>query len=137
MRNIVLVDAGAIVALLNRRDRHHAAIAALVENFEGTWLTTWAVIAEACALLGARRQRLVLDGVADTDTRIVSIDDGLELMRGWMAKYADLPCDFADASLLYAAWRTEVREIWTVDRDFAVYRLPDRSRFTVIPGGRG
>ena len=79
----------------------------------------------------------MLDWVADTDTRIVSIDDGLELMRGWMAKYADLPGDFADASLLYAAWRTEVREIWTVDRDFAVYRLPDRSRFTVIPGGRG
>ena len=36
-----------------------------------------------------------------------------------------------------AAWRTKVREIWTIDSDFMVYRLPDRSRFRVIPGGRG
>lgn len=54
-----------------------------------------------------------------------------------MSDYEDLPCDFADASLLYAAWRTKVREIWTIDSDFMVYRLPDRSRFRVIPGERG
>lgn len=133
MRSTVLVDAGAIVALLNRRDRYHKAITELVENFEGTWLTTWAVIGEACALLGERRQKLVLDWIAETDTRIVSIDDGLDFMRAQMSDYADLPCDFADASLLYAAWRTKVREIWSIDSDFGVYRLPDRSRFIVFP----
>ena len=111
LRNTALVDAWAIIALLNRRDRHHSAVASLVEGFEGTWLTTWAVIGEACALLGERRQRLVLDWIAETDTRVVSIDDGLEFMRARMAEYADLPCDFADASLLYAAWCTDIREI--------------------------
>ena len=54
-------------------------------------------------------------------------------MRSRMADYADLPCDFADASLLYAAWRTKLREIWSVDSDFGVYRLPDRSGFIVYP----
>ena len=53
-----------------------------------------------------------------------------------MAKYDSLPCGFADASLVYAAQRSGVREIWTLDSDFLVYRLPDRSRFKVIPGGR-
>ena len=106
----------------------------LVEQFEGTWLTIWAVIGEACALLGGQRQKLVLDWIAETDTRIVSIDDGLDFMRSQMSDYADLPCDFADASLLYAAWRTKIREIWSIDSDFRVYRLPDRSRFVLHPG---
>ena len=86
MPGSVLVDAGAIVALLNRRDRYHAAITRLIEDFEGTWLTTWAVIGEACALLGERRQKLVLDWIAETDTRIVSIDGGLDFMRAQMAQ---------------------------------------------------
>jgi predicted nucleic acid-binding protein len=92
------------------------------------------VIGEACALVNERRQAAVLEWIAQTDTQIVSIDDGLEFMRRHMSAYEDLPCDFADASLLYAAWRTKVREVWTVDRDFTVYRLPDRSHFRVIPG---
>lgn len=79
----------------------------------------------------------MFEWIAQTNTQIVSIDDGLEFMRRHMADYQDLPCDFADASLLYAAWRTRVREVWTVDRNFMVYRLPDRSRFRVIPGQGG
>lgn len=51
-----------------------------------------------------------------------------------MAEYSDLPCDFADASLVYAASKAGVREIWTLDRDFLVFRLPDRSRFNLVPG---
>ena len=27
----------------------------------------------------------------------------------------DLPCDFADASLLYAAWITKDHDVWTID----------------------
>jgi predicted nucleic acid-binding protein len=64
---------------------------------------------------------------------IVSIDAGLEFMRQQMIDYGDLPCDFADASLLYAVWSTKIRDVWTIDSDFAVYRLPDRSRFKVSP----
>jgi predicted nucleic acid-binding protein len=129
-----LLDAGALVALLNRTDAHHQAVVDLFEGFEGTLLTTWPVIGEACALVNERRQAAVLEWIAQTDTQIISIDEGLEFMRRHMTVCEDLPCDFADASLLYAAWRTKVREVWTVDRDFMVYRLPDRSRFKVIPG---
>jgi uncharacterized protein len=70
----------------------------------------------------------------DAGVEIVSIDAGLAFMRERMTDYQDLPCDFADASLLYAAWRTKVREVWSIDTDFTVYRLPDRSRFKVVPG---
>ena len=136
MRNTVLVDAGIIVAALNRTDRHHAAVLDLLGEFAGTLLTTWPVVAEACALVGERRQGRVLEWVDDPEVRIYSIDKGLAFMRTQMADYQDLPCDFADASLMYAAAGTGVREIWTLDTDFLVYRLPDKSRFTVIPGGK-
>ena len=136
MRSTVLVDTGIIVAALNRADRHHDEVLALLGGFEGTLLSTWPVVTEACALVGPRRQGLVLNWVDDPEVVIYSIDEGLKFMREQIDDYEDLPCDFADASLLYAAAKSGVREIWTLDSDFLIYRLPDRSRFKVIPGGR-
>ena len=92
------------------------------------------MISEACALVSERAQVRVLDWIAEAGVEIVSIDAGLKFMREQMTAYEDLPCDFADASLLYAAWSTKVRDVWTIDRDFTVYRLPDRSHFKVNPG---
>lgn len=133
----VLLDAGALVAILNRNDRYHSILVELLSSFTGQLLTTWPVIGEACALVQEKLQVRVLNWVAESGVEIVSIDDGLEFMRKAMADYEDLPCDFADASLLYAAWQTKVREVWTIDTDFVVYRLPDRSRFKVIPPQEG
>jgi predicted nucleic acid-binding protein len=78
----------------------------------------------------------VLDWIAAADVELVSLDDGLEAMTAIMEKYSDLPCDFADASLVYAATKANVRDLWPLDRDFAVFTLPNRARFTVIPGGK-
>ncbi len=45
-------------------------------------------------------------------------------------KYADQPMDFADASVVLLAARSDVREVLRADRrDFAAYRLPGRVRF--------
>jgi hypothetical protein len=131
-----LVDAGVIIALLRERDRDHEATVELIRGFRGTFLTTWPAVTEACAMMPLRRQGRVLEWLRVTPTEFISIDDGLEFMQGYMAEYDDLPCDFADASLMYAAHKTGVREIWTLDSDFLVYRLPDRTRFKVIPGGK-
>jgi predicted nucleic acid-binding protein len=131
-----LLDTGALVAIVNRRDRYHLQLAALLKDYEGRFLTTWPVVAEACSFMPDRLQGRVLDWIAAADVEVVSIDAGIDFMRKTMAEYKDLPCDFADASLVYAASQTRVREIWTLDRDFVVFRLPDRTRFTLIPGGR-
>jgi hypothetical protein len=51
-------------------------------------------------------------------------------------KYADLPADFADASLLAIAERLGIREIATVDRDFSVYRLKGKKAIrNILPAG--
>jgi predicted nucleic acid-binding protein len=41
--------------------------------------------------------------------------------------------DFADATLVWAAGETGIRQIWTLDvRDFYRYRLPDGGAFDIL-----
>ena len=43
-------------------------------------------------------------------------------------KYADIPMDFADATLVVAAEKTGIREIISLDKDFDIYRLPGKEQ---------
>jgi predicted nucleic acid-binding protein len=52
-------------------------------------------------------------------------------------KYADLPMDFADATLVITAEKTGIREIISLDKDFNIYRLPGREKIRNIYGERG
>jgi predicted nucleic acid-binding protein len=55
-------------------------------------------------------------------------------MRDLMRKYSNRPMDLADAALVAVAERENIRKIFTVDKkDFEVYRLHGRSRFTILP----
>ena len=47
-------------------------------------------------------------------------------------KYAGLPMDFADATLIITAEKTGIREIISLDKDFDVYRLPGKERIRNI-----
>jgi len=48
-----------------------------------------------------------------------------------LQKYADLPADFADASLVAIADRLGIRQVASFDRDFLVHRY--RKRFRFVP----
>ena len=51
-----------------------------------------------------------------------------------MAKYRDLPMDFADATLVHIANREKIGRIFTLDRrDFSVYRLSEGRSFDTVP----
>jgi predicted nucleic acid-binding protein len=64
-------------------------------------------------------------------------DDDVPRLRELMAKYRDLPMDLADAALVHVAERDGYRRIFTLDRrDFEVYRVAGRERFTIMPGPR-
>jgi predicted nucleic acid-binding protein len=50
-----------------------------------------------------------------------------------IAQYANLPCDYADASLIALAERSGVTAIATIDqRDFSIYRVRGRRRFRIL-----
>lgn len=53
--------------------------------------------------------------------------------RALMAKYSDVPMALADATLVALAEERGLRRIFTLDDDFAVYRMAGRRRFEIIP----
>ena len=123
-----LVDTGAIVALINREDRFHPQAAAWFLGFRGRMLTTEAVVTETAYVLAASpehrhaallwvqraRQANLLD--------VVAMEDHAALAR-ILAKYEDLPCDYADATLIWLAEKSGVLQIATVDQDRKSTRL--------------
>jgi predicted nucleic acid-binding protein len=49
-----------------------------------------------------------------------------------MEQYQDVPMDLADASLVAAAEVLNIRQIFTLDSDFYIYRLHGRDAFDVV-----
>ena len=133
-----LVDTGAVVALINRADRHHARAVAWFRGFRGQLLTTEAVITETAYVLASspEHQHAALTWVqrarAAGILQVAAVEDHSVLAR-IISKYADLPCDYADASLIWLADKTGVRQIATIDQsDFSVYRVRGRRAFRIL-----
>ncbi len=133
-----LVDTGAIVALVNRADRHHAAAARWFAGFRGLLLTTEAVIAETAYILAASatHQLAALTWAQRARTagllEIEAVEDYAAVAR-LLTRYASLPCDYADATLIALAERTGVSAIATIDqRDFSIYRIKGSKRFRIL-----
>lgn len=135
-----LVDSGALVALINRADRHHPQAVAWFRSFRGQMLTTEAVVTETAYVLAAspEHQQAALTWVQRArDARLLqlfAVEDHAALAR-IMAKYADLPCDYADATLIALAEKSGVLQIATIDQqDFSLYRVRGRRRFRILLG---
>jgi predicted nucleic acid-binding protein len=135
-----LVDTGAIVALVNRSDGHHERASAWFRDFRGRLHTTEAVVTETAYVLAASREHQAaalewLQRMRDAKLLDVhAIDSYLSVLR-ILRKYADLPCDYADASLIWLAEKTGVLQIATIDQgDFSVYRVRGRRAFRIVLG---
>lgn len=133
-----LVDTGAIVALFNRDDPHHGTASGWFRGFRGLLLTTEAVVTETAYVLAAspEHRRAALAWVARARTagllRVEPVFDH-SVISGILDRYASLPCDYADATLIELAEREGVAAIATIDqRDFSIYRLRGRRRFRVL-----
>ncbi len=60
-------------------------------------------------------------------------EDEQARMQVLMEQYRDLPMDLADASLVAAAETLNQKQIFTLDRDFQIYRFKGNQPFTVVP----
>jgi predicted nucleic acid-binding protein len=135
---VTLCDTGPLVAILDRRDSHHArCVAALDQIPAGDMVTTWACLTEAMHLLGDRAGSRAQDSlwtyVADGALKLYETADGeWRRMRSLMKQYEDAPMDLADASLVSAAERLGTRRVFTLDHHFQGYRIDGRHTFDVI-----
>lgn len=53
--------------------------------------------------------------------------------RELMQQYADLPMDFADATIVTIAERFRIATIFSLDQHFRVYRPLGNDHFDVVP----
>lgn len=134
----VLIDAGPLIALLSRSDSYHTACVPIFRELNCPFVTTLPVITEAMYFLqtygGSAGQAALWKMIHRGDLVLEHPDvSDLERMDALMQKYADLPMDFADSSLVAIAERLSLERIFTLDRaDFSVYRINGKQALTVI-----
>jgi predicted nucleic acid-binding protein len=135
---MTLTDAGPLVALADDDDASHTICVEVAKHLPPRPLiTTWPCFTEAMYLLGSSGgwryqerlwklrevQRLVLHNLTAAET---------ERIAKLMEKYQDTPMDLADASLVAVAESLGLRQVFTLDSDFHIYRLADGSALTII-----
>lgn len=133
----VLVDAGPLVALLDRADAAHESCVAELKTIAGPLVTVWPALTEAMYLLGSSwlAQKALWSRIETGALELAALDDSdAPRMRELMEKYRDLPMDMADAALVRVAERESITRVFTLDRrHFSVYRPGRRKRFSILP----
>lgn len=133
MANEVLLDTGALVSLLDRSQKRHYEFVKFFESWTGNVVTTEAVLAESTHLLGrvAGGAAACLDFVLQGGALLVPTAlSAVRRARELIDRYADLPMDYADATLVVLAEDLRTNLVLTTDaRDFGVYRIGGRKRF--------
>jgi len=129
VRGRILIDAGPFIALFDADDSQHKKVKSFIRDQRYSFISTLAVFAEVSHMLDfdVRAQRdfyqwAMFHGVIISDINQNDLPRILELTE----KYADLPMDFADATLVVTAEKTGIKEIISLDKDFDIYRLPGK-----------
>jgi uncharacterized protein len=135
---VILTDAGPLIALIDRRDAEHSQCVAAAARLAGPMLSTWPAFTEAMYLLGAgagwRGQEPLWRMVRSGQLILAEVTATMLARMPWlMEQYKDLRMDLADASLVALAEEQRLHEVFTLDGDFRVYRLPDGQAFQVVP----
>lgn len=131
----IIIDTGFFLALASSTDRHHKkAIKKLKQTEDKVWMTTWPVVIETCHLLGRLSILEVNHFLALYTQEAFSIFEISKThafrLQELMLKYADLPMDLADASLvLLAEHLGHGRILSTDERDFNAYKWKNQHPF--------
>lgn len=134
----LLLDTGGLVSLLDRSQRHHLKCRHAFAEWTGPVVSTEAVLTEATHLLAGvhgGRGACVDFFLSGGALLVPSSATSLRRVRKLLDKYADLPMDFADATLVALAEELDCTSVFTTDRtDFSVYRVKGRKPFRIVPG---
>jgi len=136
--DICLLDTGPLVALLDRSEPDHDRVQSFMARLRGSRLvTTGAVITEAFYFLsdvrdGPASLASFLDASA-TEVRDAFSAEALAAAVRLMNKYADIPMDFPDATLVWIAEFSGTDRILTLDRrGFSSFRFRKNRRFKLL-----
>ena len=138
MAGELLLDTGALVSLLDRSQERHLEFLRFYSSWAAPVVSSEAVLTEATHLLGRvpGGRKACLDFFLSGGAVLVpGSPASLRRCRELVERYADLPMDYADATLVSLAEELGTNLVLTTDRrDFGVYRLGARGRFKIVPG---
>ena len=135
----MLLDTGPLVACLDARDQWHRACVVVWPDLLARCVTTEAVLTEATHLLGrgAGRAALPLEFLLEARIPVVPLDPAAHRQAALlMRRYARVPMDYADATLVVVGDALDAEVVFTTDRrGFAAYRGAGGRPFVVLPEG--
>lgn len=134
------MDAGPLLALVNRRDPYHERCRAVAKGFPPgeLLLTTLPCFTEAMYMVGEaggyRGQALLWQMRSRGDLVLHAMTTAeIDRTEALMQQFKDSPMDFGDASLVAVAETRGLRRVFTLDRHFWGYRLADGSALDPMP----
>jgi uncharacterized protein len=140
MTRAVLVDAGSVVALLERRDHHHGWAVEQLSRLRPPFRTCEALITEALYLLRLLPDapRALLEMIAEgVVTLPFQLKEQPRDILALIERYANVPMSFADACPVRMSELFPNDLVQTLDNDFRIYRRHRRQKWPLlIPGKR-
>lgn len=136
---MIVIDTSAIVAFMNARDRHHAAVRTWLESEHDSLATTPMIVAEANHLVATRGSQQASAALrADLAAGAYSVEWWPAAMAATVRiadRYADMQLGLADASLVVLAERFRTVDVATLDeRHFRALRPLSGGRvFRLLP----
>ncbi len=134
---VILVDASLLVAFYDVQDSHHAQVCDFFASCKSELVTTVACVTEVMWLLSSnwRLQNEFLSALADETYKCEQLTtEDFARITELNARYADLPGDFADLSLIAISERLDIAAIATLDKDFDIYPRSRRQPFERVFG---
>jgi predicted nucleic acid-binding protein len=131
---VIVADTGAVVALIDADDRHHAALRALYDEDPSQWILPWAVLPEIDYLLrehvrGKADEAFLADLAAGAFQVAWGEEGDLERARQICQKHRSLRLGLVDGVVISLAERLRAGAIATLDlRHFAAVRIRGEPR---------
>ncbi len=131
-----ILDTGPWVALIDRSESKHDICVEWLSGYRDKLYSTEAVLTEVLYLLNfsSKAQAAAIDFVLESAVEIVPLSiESLKTSKRLIEKYADLPMDYADATIVGLAMDSGINTAVTLDRkDFSIYRVKNKP-FVIIP----
>jgi uncharacterized protein len=117
---MIVADTGAIVALIDRSDRHHEALMDLYEEAPSRWVLPWAILPEVDYLVGSYLGPQAEEAfLADLAGGMFNVEWGRDAdvarARAITKQYRALRLGLVDASVIAIAERLRAEAIATLD----------------------
>jgi predicted nucleic acid-binding protein len=126
-----ILDAGPLVAAINRRDRNHDWACDILTRIEPPFYSCEEVLAEASALTG--KPAALVEMVRSGDILLpFALGEESSAVLTLLEKYRDLNIDLTDACLIRLSEILSGSRIITMDRDFQVYRRNGREAIPLL-----